>query len=239
MRRLQVRVPISEPFVCPECASPLRAPARISQKEARGWLLPINVWILVAGVAASGACGFFLGRNVPLVHVQNPRMAAASVPVKPPMFSQLLRDQPSGGNHPSIRSSPPEGLSTGLGAGALPLPLVVTERPFPSHAPAVERIDPPHRMQAEVQAGQVVIDCLLGSAVFHPACKVSNARGTDAFSEAAVAWLQKLPVRYVTGAHGAATVALDHRWRVVFDDFTTPPPEPRVPPKPISTPKRR
>jgi hypothetical protein len=227
MQRMEVRVPISQPFVCPECSSPLRAPSRISRQTARAWPLQVNLLILAAGIAASGVGGFMIGRQMPAIQgAARPRVASIA-PAASPSPGQ-----------PAVRQSLPAGLTTGTGAAALPAPLVVAERPYPSHASAVEKIDPPPKMQAEVQSGQVVIDCMLGSAVFHPACKVSHVRGTDAFSEAAMAWLQKLPVRYVTGPRGVAPVALDHRWRVVFDDFNSPPPDPGGAAIRIVTPKK-
>ena len=62
MQRVLVQVPLSQPFVCPECASPLRAPGRRSP-GGRPWLLPaLRVGVLLAAMGASLVIGYTAGR---------------------------------------------------------------------------------------------------------------------------------------------------------------------------------
>jgi hypothetical protein len=99
-------------------------------------------------------------------------------------------------------------------------PILVSNHTYPPHAPSVDAAAPPAHLAHEARFGRVTIDCVLGAVAAKPDCHVADIRGGDAFSAASLAFLQGLAVQYAPGDRGGTQVLLDHRWRVVFEDFS-------------------
>ena len=190
-QRALIRVPISQGFVCPECARPLSAPqSRLRLSSAA--LPALRLAVLLAGMTATFGLGYGVARVQPVVshavsHASRTAMEAAHTLMQPPALPQ-----------------PP-----------LSQPVLVAERPYPSKAGPVELAAPPARLLHEARFGQVTIDCVLAARKPRPTCQVADVRGADAFSADSVLWLQNRAVRYLPSSRSGE----DHRWRVVFQDF--------------------
>ncbi len=205
MQRIELRVPLSQPFVCPECASALRAPTRASIM-GRPVILPmLRMAVLAVAIAVSLATGYAAGRAHNAVG-SAVTLATANI----------------GANlHQATAAF---GLATAPDAAAptptRPAPIFVSERAYPSRLPAVDASRPASRLPGEARFGQVTLDCTLGAASERPSCQVTDIRGADPFSAAAIVWLQDLAVHYGPSLRGGLSVGLAHRWRVVFEDFS-------------------
>jgi hypothetical protein len=210
MQRVQVRVPISEPFVCPECGGRLRPPGRLGGGR-RPWLLPaVRVTVLVGCMGAALAIGYAVGRVQPAVHkVVQQAARGAGAGLKSAGNALGLGDQP-----------PPKPAPVVPPAPRAPLPVFVGDRPYPSRALAVDVTNPATHLAREARFGEVTIDCTLEAALTHPTCHVTDIRGADAFSAAAITFLQSQAVQYAPSTRTGAPTLLDHRWRVVFQDFS-------------------
>lgn len=199
MQRVQVQVPVSQPFVCPECGNPLR-PRRLSPDGPPVVLPALRIAILLGAMAASLGAGYTIGRVQHTVgRVVRTAADTADAGLTRAGAALGLADRPAAAVQP--------------GPAPAALPNFVTERPFPVHAAAVS---PPWRLAHETRFGQVTVDCALDAPAVHAACRITAIRGADAFSAQAVTWLQGLAVRYRPASHGGALA--DHRWRVVFED---------------------
>lgn len=199
MQRILLKVPLSQPFVCPECGSALRAPLR-KTIVGRPLILPaLRLAVLVTAMGVSLATGYAIGR------VQHRVGAAVTV-----ASASLGADLHAARTMLGLVPPPPAPAA---------LPIFVAERPYPARLPSVDVSRPAPRLPAEARFGQVTLDCLLDAELFRPSCQVTDIRGADAFSAAAVVWLQGLAVRYGPGRRGGVAVPLAHRWRVVFEDF--------------------
>lgn len=219
MQRVQVRVPISEPFVCPECGGRLRPPGRLGGSR-RPWLLPaMRVSVLVGCIGAALVLGYSVGRIQPAVHKAVQQAARdAGAGLKSAGSALGLGDQP-----------PPKPAAVVPPAPRAPLPIFVGERPYPTRALSVDVTNPPTHLPREARFGEVTIDCTLEAVLTHPTCHVTDIRGADAFSAAAIAFLQSQAVQYAPSSRTGSPTLLDHRWRVVFQDFSGAP-DPVAPP---------
>ena len=202
MQRVLVQVPLDTAFVCPECASPLRPPAGHKLRGRRDWLPTVRLGVLLAAMAISLGLGYAIGRSQDKVGLAA-RSAARDAGASLAVASRSL-----GLTDPPANASPAEP------------PVLVAERPYPARLPSVDVSNPAERLSREARFGQVTVDCLLEAPDAKPACQVSDIRGADAFSAQAIAWLQRLNVRYAPSPHAGTTIALDHRWRVVLEDFS-------------------
>lgn len=220
MQRIQVRVPVSQPFICPECASPLRPPTRLAGGSSSVWLTALATLSLLATVAASGTGGYMIGQWHSI-----PNRAASPVISQPPEVHAAAILPPAAQPPPErkVSAAPVSVTPAPQSIASMPPPIVVTDRPYPAHPPSLEASDPSPRIPQETKSGQVTIDCLLAAALIRPACRVTSVRGTDALSAAAVTWMQRLSVHYTSGPDASDFAAPDHRWRVVIDDFSGPP----------------
>jgi hypothetical protein len=233
MQRVLVEVALSKPFVCPECGGKLRSPVKTGMR--RPWVMPVlRLAILLAGIGLGIVQGYVIGRMQPTVkravasvshdtvEKVNAARALLGLPKLPP---EAIRAAPD--------SAPPPAQMPQAAKPAA-APLLVAERPYPHKSPPIDSADPPAHLSDEQHFGLVVVDCTLGAIEVKPACHATDTRGGDAFSAAAVAWLNGLSVQYAPGRRNGAPALLDHRWRVVFDDFAGAPPHAR----PQSTPRR-
>ena len=216
MQRVVVQVPLNQPFVCPECASPLRPPVR-RMNGGRPLMLPLlRVAVLLGGMGASLVVGYVAGR------VQHTVGAAVSVAGHNAGAHLDAAKAVLGLSAPA--PAPPAAIAA---FGTPAPPVVVAEREFPAHVAAVDIAKPASRLAHEARFGQVTVDCVLPGGHIHPACQVTDIRGADPVSAAAVAWLQSLAVQYAPSLRGGARAGVDHRWRVVFEDFSGLPTEAR------------
>ena len=213
MQRVQVQVPVSAPFVCPECGGRLRPPGRTAG-AGRPWLLPAaRIAVLVGAIAGSLGIGYSVGRVQPTVH-----RAVQDAGVKIGAASAALGL--SGKTAPPKPAAPAPRASPGPTLAAAPQPVFVGERPYPMREITTDITNPPYRLAREAKFGQVTLDCGLEAVLTHPACKITDIRGADAFSAAAIAWLQSLSVQYAPSNRTGTPTLLDHRWRITFQDFS-------------------
>lgn len=214
MQRRLVRVPVSRPFVCPECGGKLRPPGQGRRTQAR--LVPmVRLGVLVGGMGAALVLGYMAGQaQSSVIHavgragqVAETRLAAARTAIIPPA--------------PPAAPAPARiGPDLAKSAAEPALPTIVAFRSLPAHAKPADLVSPPARLMHEYRTGQVVVDCTLAALVTQPVCKVATTRGSDAFSAAALAWLQQLRVQYAPNPDSRSPVLPDHRWRLVVEDFS-------------------
>jgi hypothetical protein len=218
MQRILVEVPVNEPFICPECSGKLRPPIESAQR--RPWVMPaLRFGVLLVGIGLGAWQGYLIGRMQPAMKkavatvsqdtVEKVNAARALLGLSK-LSADSIKVEPA----PTPPAPPPATPKPVL------LPVLVAEHPYPRKTPPLESEDPPTRLADEQHAGQVVIDCLLGALQTRADCHASNIRGDDAFSAAGVAWLQSLALQYAPGTRNGAPALLDHRWRVVFEDFS-------------------
>lgn len=211
MQRVLVQIPVEKPFICPECGGRLRPP-RFSRGSQRPWVLPLaRLIVLIICVGVALALGYAMGRVQPAV-----KAAAARVSKDASIQLETARGM--------IGLPPAEAPKPVLPAPAPPKPPAVVplvpDRPYPAHVPPLDVADPPAHLVKEDHFGQVTIDCVLDAVLTKPVCHIGDIRGGDAFSAPALAWLRTLEVQYAPGKRGGVPVLLDHRWRVVFEDFS-------------------
>ncbi len=224
MQRILVEVPIGKPFICPECSGRLRPPSETGLR--RPWVMPVlRVAILFLGIGLGTMQGYVWGRMQPKVTAAVANVSQGTVEKVNAARAMLgLQKLPA----ESIRMAPsppaPPASSETAPAKAAVVPLLVADRPYPRRTPSLDAEDPPTHLADEQHFGQVVIDCTLGAIEVKPDCHASNIRGGDAFSSGAVAWLSGLSVQYAPGTRNGAPALLDHRWRVIFEDFSGAPP---------------
>lgn len=202
MQRVLVQVPLSQAFVCPECAGPLKPPIGYRIRGQRNLLPIFRIAVLLLAMSVSLGIGYAVGR------VQD-RAATAAL---------------TAANHAQAGLEVARG-ALGLDAKpvAKPAPppqIFVADRPYPAHPVSVDLTNPAVRLPREARSGQVTIDCMLEQPASHPSCQVTDVRGADAFSEQALTWLQSLDVRYAPTLRNGTAVPVDHRWRVVLEDFS-------------------
>ena len=203
MQRIQLKVPLSQPFVCPECAGPLRAP-RKGSIAGRPVVLPVlRLAVLAGAIAASLVVGYAAGRVRTSV---GPVVTAATANLD----ANLHVAKTALGLEPPPAAAPPPPTA----------PIFVSERAYPSRLPPVDTSKPAARLPGEQRFGQVTLDCRLEAGSVRPSCQVTDLRGADPFSAAAIAWLQGLAVQYGPSLRGGVPASLAHRWRVVFEDFS-------------------
>ena len=203
MQRILLKVPLSQPFTCPECAGPLRAPRRVSLGGPPLVLPVLRLVVLVAAVAVSLGAGYVAGRASNAV-------GTAVTTATANIGANLHEAKAALGLAPE-----PPAL-----APAHPQPISVSERTYPTRLPSVDASKPAAHLPGEARFGQVTLDCTVQAASAGPSCQVTDIRGADAFSAAALVWLQDLTVRYGPSLRGGLPVSLAHRWRVVFEDFS-------------------
>ena len=218
MQRILVEVPVNKPFVCPECGGKLRPP--VDSGMRRPWVMPaIRLAILLAGIGLGTVQGYVMGRMQPSVKKAVATVsqdtvdkvnAARALLGLPKIPAEAIRMAPAAPPAPPPSPTPSKPVAP---------PILVEARPYPRKPPPLETEDPPPHLADEQHFGQVVVDCTLGAIQVKPDCHASNIRGADAFSAAAVAWLNTLSVQYAPGTRHGAPALLDHRWRVFFEDF--------------------
>ncbi len=206
MQRVLVKVALSQPFVCPECGSPLRPPGQLRKAARLSLLLPaLRMAVLLAAMGASGAAGYVAGRMQPAVskavHTAGTGLEAVESAV-------------------GLAVPSPAVAANAVPTARAAAPVFVADRPYPLRAAPVDAAKPPGRLMREARFGQVTVDCALAAVLRHPACQVTDIRGADPVSAAAVLWLQGLSVQYAPSVRGGASVSLDHRWRVIFEDYS-------------------
>ena len=203
MQRVLLKVPLSQPFTCPECAGPLRAPRRGSIAGPPFVLPMLRLGVLVAAMLVSLGVGYLAGRARSAVGTA---VTAASANIG----ANLHQAKTALGLAPEPSSPAP----------ARPAPIFVSERAYPARLPSVDSSKPAAHLPGEARFGQVTLDCTVEAAASGPTCQVTDIRGADAFSAAAIVWLQDLAVHYGPTLRGGVPASLAHRWRVVFEDFS-------------------
>jgi hypothetical protein len=200
MQRVLVQVPVEDPFICPECAGPLRAP-HLMGRSRRPVLLPLlRLAVLAGGMSFALIGGYVIGRTR-----AGTGLAADAA----------LRAAPARPDRP--QSSP------AVPAAAVGLPghvQLVSAKPYPMHLGPVDVTSPPARLQHEVRFGQVTIDCQLAAGQLQPRCTLADIRGANTFFPAALTWLQGLAIRYEALPGPGASAPADHRWRIMLEDFS-------------------
>jgi hypothetical protein len=208
LQRLTLRVPVGQPFICPECGGPLHSPV-----SGRPGLRRLLWSVLLLGIlAGSVGAGYWIGRREAVVIMRAVPAPPRAVPVlhtKPPPPVPVAAPQPQ----------PPPPVARPVPTPP-PLPPLVSERPFPPGLGPVDRAAPPTYLRREVYYGQVTIDCTLDAIETKPTCHVADIRGSDAFSTDALAWLQQRAVQYAPSQRLGQPTLLDHRWRILFEDFS-------------------
>ncbi len=204
MQRVLVHVPVSQAFVCPECGGPLRAPLGRRSTLRRNALPALRIAVLLGAMAASLGLGYSIGRLQDIAR-QAAEAAARDAQSRLAVAGGAL------------------GLSDSAPALPGPPPVFVAERPYPAKAPSVDVSNPAVRLPREARFGQVTLDCVLEQPAVHAACQVTDIRGADAFSAQAIAWLQSLNVHYASSAKAGHPAELNHRWRMVIEDFSGAP----------------
>ena len=205
MQRMLLKVPLSQPFVCPECAGPLRAPRRKSLTGQPVVLPLLRLAVLAAAVTVSLAAGYAAGR---VRTVAGPAVTAATANIG----ANLHEAKAALGLAP-----PPEAPASALAGAA---PIFVAERAYPARLPSVDVSKPAPHLPGESRFGQVTLDCLVDAGSARPTCRVTDIRGADPFSAAAIVWLHNLAVHYGPSLRGGVPASLAHRWRVVLEDFS-------------------
>ena len=205
MQRVLLRVPLSQPFVCPECAGPLRAPQRGTLGGPPVVLPMLRLAVLAVAMAVSLAAGYAAGRARNVV--------GTVVTVATANIGANLHEAKAALG----LAAPPEAPAS---ASALAAPIFVSERAYPARLPAVDVSKPAARLPGETRFGQVTLDCTVDAGSGRPSCKVTDIRGADPFSAAAIVWLHDLAVRYGPSLRSGVPASLAHRWRVVFEDFS-------------------
>ena len=202
MQRVLLKVPLSQPFVCPECAGPLRAPRR-GIIAGRPVVLPmLRLAVLVAAVGTSLAIGYAAGRVRSTVGTA---VTAATANLDANLHVAKA----------ALGLAPPAAAPA-----ASAMPVFVSERAYPVRLASVEVSKPAARLPGESRFGQLTLDCTLTAGSTRPSCQVTDIRGADPFSAAAIVWLQGLSVAYAPSLRGGLPASLAHRWRVVFEDFS-------------------
>ena len=204
MQRVQVQVPVSQPFVCPECGSPLRPPGRKAGKRNPIVLPALRIAVLLAAMAVSAAGGYAVGR------VQH-------------SVGQAVQTAAQRADASLAQARLAFGLATPPATAPSATPPVqtihISERSYPPHAVPVDISNPAPRLGREARFGQVTIDCGLDQAFAHPACQITEIRGADGLAAPLAAFLQGLTVAYPPPPRSFAPPA-DHRWRLVLEDFS-------------------
>jgi hypothetical protein len=206
MQRVLVQVPVSQPFICPECGGRLRPPGS-RWRGSKPALLPLlRLMVLALCCAASMGLGYSIGRVQPAVQAASHKAAAelTALIAPPPPVPVAAILPPTPPPPPAPKPAPP---------------ILVSNRPFPPRLASADITDPPARLPHEAKFGQVVIDCGLDSLSTKASCKIGDVRGGDAFSKSAQAWLESLAVQYAPGDRAGTPILLDHRWRVTFQDY--------------------
>jgi hypothetical protein len=172
----------------------------------------MRISVLIGCIGAALALGYSLGRVQPAVHKAVQQAARdAGAGLKSAGNALGLGDQPP----------PPKPLApVAPPAPRAPLPIFVGERPYPARALSVDVTNPPTHLPREARFGEVTIDCTLQAVLPHPTCHVTDIRGADAFSAAAITFLQSQAIQYAPSSRTGSPTLLDHRWRVVFQDFS-------------------
>ncbi len=205
MQRVMLKVPLSQAFVCPECAGPLRAPRR-GGIGGRPVILPmLRLAVLGAAVAVSLAAGYAAGR---VRTVAGPAMTAATANLGTNLHEATA----------ALGLAPAPEAQASASAGSAPI--FVSDRAYPAHLPPVDVSKPAARLPGETRFGQVTLDCVLDAGSARPSCHVTDIRGADPFSAVAIVWLHDLAVHYGPSLRGGVPVSLAHRWRVVLEDFS-------------------
>lgn len=205
MQRVLLRVPLSQPFVCPECAGQLRAPRRGSL-GGRPVVLPmLRLAVLVVAMAVSLAAGYAAGR------VRN--VVGTAVTVATASIGANLHEAKA-----ALGLAPPPTVPASASAGTAPI--FVSERAYPARLPPVDVSKPAARLPGEARFGQVTLDCTVDAGSGRPSCRVADIRGADPFSAAAIVWLHDLAVQYGPSLRSGVPASLAHRWRVIFEDFS-------------------
>jgi hypothetical protein len=232
MQRVLVEVPVTKPFICPECGGRLRPPGRSGLRRA--WVIPaLRIAILLAGIGLGTVQGYIMGRMQPGV-----KKAVATVSndtlekVNAARAMLGLRALPADAIKVAPTAAPIAASAPPLAPPPPPMPFLVADRAYPRRPPPLDTEDPPQRLADEQHFGQVVVDCAIGAIQVKPVCHVTDIRGGDAFSAAATAWLEALSVQYAPGKRDGAPALLDHRWRVIFEDFSGT--APRAKPQPAA-----
>ncbi len=217
MQRVLVEIPVNEPFICPECGGRLRPPA--SRRRGRPWVMPaIRITVLLVGVGLGLVQGYLLGRMQPAIHKAVSEVSRETVVQVNTARGMLgLPKLPETAIVKAPPPAPPPPVAVPVAPPVAPL---VAPRAYPAHAPSLDVADPPAHLQAEERYGQVTIDCAIAALQIKPVCHATDIRGADAFSGRAVAWLQGLAVQYAPGTRAGAPALLDHRWRIIFQDFS-------------------
>ena len=195
MQRAMIQVPLNAAFVCPECAGALSAPQ--SSVRLKAAMLPaLRIAVLLTGMGMAFTSGYGVARVQPAVGRAVSEASRTALQAADTMM------------HPPLPLSVPSGQI-----------VQVTKRPYPARPGPVDLASPPARLLHEERFGQVTVDCALAAQAPRPVCHVADIRGADAFSGDATAWLQNRAVHYQPAAHSSEPRPLDHRWRVVFQDF--------------------
>ncbi len=204
MQRILLKVPLSQPFVCPECAGSLRAPRNSASGQT--FILPLlRLTVLAAAISVSLAVGYAAGRARNGVGTA---MRAATADLD----ANLHRAKAALG-----LALPP---ASPVSAPAASPSVFVSERAYSARLPPAGTGRPAARLPGEARFGQVTLDCLLDAGYARPSCRVTDIRGADPFSAAAVVWLQSLAVHYSPSLRSGVPANLAHRWRVVLEDFS-------------------
>jgi hypothetical protein len=218
MHRVLVSVPIGQAFTCPECGGKLRPPKSVGRGAP--WLLPaLGMVLLLAGLALGTIQGYLYGRLHPAIR-RGAQDASASAALQVTTARALLGLSKLPEGEVSLTVPEPQPPVALISPSSAPTPPEVHARPFPLHPPPLESADPSPHLQQEERFGQVTLDCVLLATQGKPSCHISNLRGADAFSAVSLRWLQNLAIRYAPEARTGDPHRLDHRWRVIFEDFS-------------------
>jgi len=212
MQRVLVQVPVSEPFICPECSGKLRPPGLASPSPKPSSLPVLLMAVLLVAMGGSLSAGYMLGRLRPVIVAGAKAASSAALSTITGAAGDLGNTAPPV-VHPAAAPRAPAPPPP-------PPPILVSNHPYPAHAPSVDAAAPPTHLPHEARFGRVTIDCVLDAVAIRPACHVADIRGGDAFSAASLAFLQGLAVDYPPAERGVTKVPLEHRWRVVFEDFS-------------------
>ena len=207
MQRVLVQVPVSQKFICPECSGHLRPPGSVPGLSRAAVLPAARIVVLAAGMTVALGAGYEIGRVQPVV-----RQAVDSA-------SKAARVELAAARTALLPDAPASPVRTGAATLAM-APILVSEHAFPARAASADTVNPPARLTHEARYGQVTVDCTLGALLTKPSCQVTDTKGSDAFSAAAMNWLQQMNVQYAPGTRSGTAALMDHRWRVTFTDFS-------------------